>query len=162
MLLPTREGVRIEGHRERGKANDHRAYHSARFVVALMQALRHSGNGGIDRERIPPSPAIENTEPDPLAAIDEFVLLGAIDDFIAGHLRGWQTPSQLLGWHYANGNRCPVCRGRLMMRLPRIYSGRIMPGGPITDLAGMSLSVQTHLVGIGLRTSVIREETFES
>ena len=95
-----------------------------------------------------------------LAAVDEFVVLGAIDEFVAGHLP-WETPSQLLGWHIANGNRCPACRGRLMMRLPRIYSGRITPGGPIVDLAGMPLSVQTHLMGIGLRTSVIREDRGE-
>ena len=96
-----------------------------------------------------------------LAAIDEFVVLGAIDEFVAGYPRAWETPSQLLGWHIANGNRCPACRGRLMMRLPRIWSGRITPGGPIVDLAGMPLSVQTHLMGIGLRTSVIREDRGE-
>ncbi|MGQ0797394.1 MAG: hypothetical protein ACT4OI_05990 [Methanobacteriota archaeon] len=43
------------------------------------------------------------------------------------------------------------------MRLPRIYSARVTPGGPIVDLAGAPLSMQTRLTGIGVR-SVIRHE----
>ncbi|HYS99360.1 MAG TPA: hypothetical protein VEO20_01720 [Thermoplasmata archaeon] len=83
--------------------------------------------------------------------------LAAIDEFIHSGNIGWEMPSELLGSRLngGTGKRCPKCRGHLMMRMPRIYTGLLRPGGPIVDLQGARRSKQARLIGIGLRVSYV-------
>jgi len=84
--------------------------------------------------------------------------LAAIDEFVRSiSTRVWEMPSDLLGSRLDGGarKRCPRCRGHLVLREPRIYSGVVTPGGPIVDLNGAPRSRQARLIGIGLRVSYV-------
>jgi len=85
-----------------------------------------------------------------LAAIDEFVRSTSAPE--------WQMPSDLLGSRLDGGTRkrCPMCRGHIILREPRIYRRLLIPGGPIVDLNGSPRSRQARLIGIGLRVSYVQ------